>query len=121
MITLKRVYEPPADEDGERILVDRLWPRGVARTEARLSCWMKEVAPTSALRKWFGHEPSRWEEFRRRYAEELQAPDKQALLKDIAAKSRHGVVTLVFGARDPDHNHALVLTQLIREIARKAA
>ncbi|MGE5247346.1 MAG: DUF488 domain-containing protein [Verrucomicrobiota bacterium] len=121
MITLKRVYDPPSDDDGERILVDRLWPRGVKKAEARLSCWMKEVAPTPALREWFGHDPSRWEEFRRRYAEELRSPDKQALLKDIALKGRHGVVTLVFGARDPEHNHALVLKQVIGEIARKAA
>lgn len=113
MIALKRAYDPPSDEDGERILVDRLWPRGLAKEEARLSSWLKEVAPSPELRKWFGHDPSRWEEFRRRYEMELRSPDKQALLEGLAGKSLRGVVTLVYGARDRERNHAVVLKDLV--------
>ena len=106
---MKRAYDPPSDEDGERILVDRLWPRGLAKDEARLSSWLKEVAPSPELRKWYGHDPARWEEFRKRYAMELRDPGKRALLESIAWKSRRGVVTLVYGARDRERNHAVVL------------
>jgi len=121
MIMVKRVSDPVSEGDGERILVDRLWPRGVTKEAARISSWMKELGPTTELRKWFGHDPSRWEEFRRRYAGELQARDRQALLGDLVARSRQGVVTLVFGARDREHNHAIVLKNVLEEIVRKAA
>jgi uncharacterized protein YeaO (DUF488 family) len=121
MIMIKRVYDPASEGDGERILVDRLWPRGVTKEAARISSWMKELGPTTELRKWFGHDPSRWEEFRRRYAGELQARDRQALLGDLAARSRQGVVTLVFGARDREHNHAIVLKNIVNGIVKKAA
>lgn len=113
MIVLKRAYDPPSDEDGERILVDRLWPRGLAKDEARLSSWLKEIAPSPELRKWYGHDPSRWGEFRRRYETELRSPEKRALVEGLAGKSRRGVVTLVYGARDRERNHAVVLKDRI--------
>ena len=120
MIRIKRAYDPVSEGDGERILVDRLWPRGVTKEAARISSWMKELGPTTELRKWFGHDPSRWEEFQVRYAKELQTPDLRALLGDLAARSRQGVVTLVFGARDREHNHAIVLKNVIGDIVKKA-
>lgn len=121
MIRIKRAYDPVSEGDGERILVDRLWPRGVTKEAARISSWMKELGPTTELRKWFGHDPAHWEEFQTRYAKELQTPDRRALLGDLAARSRQGVVTLVFGARDREHNHAIVLKNMIGDIVKKAA
>lgn len=121
MITIKRAYDPPGKGDGERILVDRLWPRGVTKEQARLSSWAKELGPTTELRKWFGHDPVRWEEFKRRYGKELRTPEKRAILRDIAERGRHGVVTLVFGAKDVAHNNAVVLKELAEGISGKAA
>ncbi len=121
MIRIKRVYDAPGGEDGERILVDRLWPRGLTREEARVVSWFKELGPTTALRKWFGHDPSRWEEFRKRYERELREPEKRAILRDLAGKSRHGVVTLVFGAKDELHNNAMALKHVIDAVAGRAA
>jgi uncharacterized protein YeaO (DUF488 family) len=112
-IKLKRAYEPPTPDDGERVLVDRLWPRGVSRDEAQLTAWVKDLAPSPELRRWFGHDPARWIEFQRRYREELAAPDKQALLDELAGKARRGTVTLVYAARDTEHNAALVLRDLL--------
>lgn len=111
MIRVKRIYEPPAPEDGTRILVDRLWPRGMARAEARLDEWLKEVAPSDGLRQWFGHDPGRWEEFREQYRRELAGNGEiLAKLKGLAAT---GTVTLLFAARDEEHNNATVLKELI--------
>lgn len=121
MIKMKRAYDPPVAEDGERILVDRLWPRGVTKESARLSSWIKDLGPTTELRKWFGHNPSRWEEFRKRYEKELLQPEKRAILPYLAERSRRGVVTLVFAAKDEARNNAVVLKELIERIARKAA
>ena len=121
MIKIKRVYDTPSEEDGERILVDRLWPRGVTREKARVVSWLKDLGPGTELRKWFGHDPLRWEEFRKRYERELQEPDKRAILRGLAEKSRGGVVTLVFGAKDELHNNAMVLKHLIDAIAGRAA
>ncbi len=121
MIRIKRIYDPPGKEDGERILVDRLWPRGVSREKARIASWIKEIGPGTELRKWFGHDPLRWDEFRRRYLGELQDPGKQAVLRELAGKSRRGVVTLVFAAKDELHNNAMVLKHAIDDIARRAA
>lgn len=121
MIRIRRVYDEPGEEDGERILVDRLWPRGVTRQEARVVSWLKDIGPSTELRTWFGHDPLRWAEFRKRYERELREPEKKAILRDLAGKSRRGVVTLVFGAKDELHNNAMVLKQLIDAIARKAA
>lgn len=108
-ILLKRAYELPESHDGFRILVDRLWPRGVSKISARIDLWHKEIAPSSPLRKWFGHDPAKWAEFRSRYFQELQGnPDAVARL---AEHVRHGVVTLVYGAKDRTHSHAVVLKE----------
>ena len=110
-VKLKRAYAPPAAEDGTRILVDRLWPRGVSKSRIGVDRWMKEVAPTSALRKWFGHDPARWAEFRRRYAAEVHAQGE--LLARLRALARAGPITLVYSAHDELHNDAVVLRSLI--------
>lgn len=111
MIKLKRAYEAPSRQDGFRVLVDRLWPRGIKKEEARLDLWLKEVAPSPALRTWFAHDPAKWQEFQRRYRAELA--DKEDALEVLRAKSRHGVVTLVYAARDEEHNGALVLKSVL--------
>jgi uncharacterized protein YeaO (DUF488 family) len=109
-IKVKRVYENPDKDDGMRILVDRLWPRGLTKEKARVDLWLKDIAPSTELRKWFGHDPSRWNEFRERYREELKKNKKTiSLLKDQLKK---GAVTLVYGARDEEHNDALVLREV---------
>ena len=106
-IRLKRAYEPPARGDSARILVDRLWPRGVKKDALRLDLWLKDIAPSTELRQWFGHVPERWEEFRKRYARELDAnPDAVAELRQWL---KHGRVTLVYSARDTEHNQAVAL------------
>ncbi|RJL16645.1 DUF488 domain-containing protein [Paracoccus siganidrum] len=110
-LRLKRAYEPAAPEDGTRILVDRLWPRGRSRQDAALDDWIKEIAPSTELRKWFGHDPARWEEFRRRYRAELRDHGEQ--LDHIRALARQGTVTLVYGARDGRHNDAVVLREVL--------
>lgn len=110
-IKLKRAYEAPAPDDGTRILIDRLWPRGVKKTDAEIDEWMKEIAPSTELRKWFGHDPERWREFRRRYQSEIrQHPDEFDRLRMLA---QHGRVTLVFSAHDEAHNDAVVLRDLL--------
>jgi uncharacterized protein YeaO (DUF488 family) len=113
MIRLKRVYDPPEDTDGTRILVERLWPRGISREEAHLDEWLKEVAPSAELRKWYSHVVTRWPEFRRRYEEELRVPEKRELVKELAERARRGAVTLVFAARDSEHSSAEVLKEFI--------
>ncbi|MBT9260384.1 MAG: DUF488 domain-containing protein [Clostridiales bacterium] len=112
-VRIKRVYEPPSPEDGYRVLVDRLWPRGLKKEEAAVDLWAKELAPTTDLRQWFGHDPSRWEGFQRRYREELKAPDAQKVLAELKEKARHTTVTLLFAAKDEDHNNAVVLQELL--------
>lgn len=110
-VRLKRVYEKAGSEDGARILVDRLWPRGISKAEAALDRWPKELAPSTGLRQWFGHDPSRWDEFQRRYAEELrERPEMLAELRELARK---GPITLVYAARDEAHNDAVVLRDVI--------
>ena len=112
-IQIKRAYAPLSPEDGVRVLVDRLWPRGLAKSDAAIDRWMKDLAPSTELRRWFGHDPSRWDEFQRRYRQELAAHlDDLAPLLDAA---RRGDVTLVYGARDPRHNQAVVLKQVLDE------
>ena len=113
MVWLKRVYDPPSDHDGERFLVERLWPRGVSRSDARLTGWVKELAPSPGLRKWFGHDPKRWDEFRRRYRAELREHDKRLLLTELAARAKRGDITLVFAARDEERNSAAVLKRVL--------
>lgn len=109
-VQLRRVYEPSSPEDGMRILVDRLWPRGLSKARAAVDRWMKDIAPSTELRTWFGHNPDRWLEFRRRYTAELRHQEGVAELRELA---RHGRVTLVFGARDAEHNNAVVLRDVL--------
>ena len=115
MIKVKRVYDTPSEDDGERFLVERLWPRGLTREAAAVSGWLKELAPSPALRRWFGHDVERWDEFQQRYAAELQAPDKQTLLRQFAAAAHHETETLVFAARDIQHNSAVVLKHILEQ------
>ena len=111
-VRLTRAYEQPASSDGYRVLVDRLWPRGVRREEARLDEWAKELAPSAALRRWFAHDPERFGEFRRRYTAELAAHEEK--LGELRRRARNGTLTLVYGARDEEHNDAVVLAELLR-------
>lgn len=113
MIRVKRVYEQPSPEDGKRFLVDRLWPRGAKKEELQLDGWLKEVAPSNALRKWFSHDPGRWEEFRRRYFAELEA--KPALWRPLLEAAREGDVTLLFSAKDEVHNNSVALKAFLEE------
>ena len=108
-VAIKRVYEPSAPSDGSRILVDRLWPRGISKRKAALDGWAKEVAPSPGLRKWFGHKPERFQEFAKRYRAELKGNPE---LKELRA--RKGKVTLVYGARDPKINHARILAKVLK-------
>lgn len=111
MLRLKRVYEPPSDGDGLRVLVERLWPRGVTKQQAAIDEWLKDVAPSPDLRKRFGHDPAKWTEFRRRYAAELR--DKPDALQALRRKAGNGTVTLVYSARDTEHNSAVVLKRFL--------
>ena len=111
MIRIKRIYDPPSPDDGRRVLVDRLWPRGLARDEAKLDEWLKEIAPSDDLRKWFGHDPARWEEFRGRYREELASHGE--LLDRLRAEARKETVTLLFAAKDEERNNAVVLREIL--------
>ena len=106
-VQLKRVYEPAAPEDGVRVLVDRLWPRGLRKADAAIDHWMKNIAPSTELRQWFGHDPERWPEFRRRYTRELQ--QQATAVDELRELARGGRVTLVFAAHDEAHNDAVVL------------
>ncbi len=115
-IRLKRAYERAAPSDGTRVLVDRLWPRGVTKQGARIDHWFKDVAPSAPLRRWFGHAVDRWEEFHRRYARELSRPNDQ--FDELLCLASERPVTLVFGARDPEHNNALVLREALLRAGR---
>ncbi|KPV39600.1 hypothetical protein AN478_10740 [Thiohalorhabdus denitrificans] len=112
-VRLKRVYDDAEPADGERILVERMWPRGMRKEDARLDLWLKEVAPSPELRNWFGHDPEKWPEFKRRYRDELsQRPD---LLEDLRQRARSGPVTLLYAARDREHNSAVALRETLEE------
>jgi uncharacterized protein YeaO (DUF488 family) len=113
MIKLKRAYEKPARDDGERILVERLWPRGLTKLQAKVDLWLKDVAPSTELRKWFGHDPDRWDEFRRRYQKELRG--KEDLIKMLKRKAKAGAITLIYAARDEERNGALVLKKFLQK------
>ena len=110
-IQLKRAYDLPMETDGERLLIDRLWPRGLRKDAAQLSAWLKNLAPSHDLRRWFAHDPSLWQEFRA----ELRAPEKENLIRELAQKARQGKVTLVFAAHDLSHNNAVVLKAVIEQ------
>jgi uncharacterized protein YeaO (DUF488 family) len=112
MIRIKRIYEQAGEEDGFRILVDRLWPRGLSKEKAKVDLWLKEVAPSGELRKWFSHDPEKWAEFKEKYAKELAA--KQFLLKEIRRmETEKGTVTLLYSARDVEHNNAVALQAVL--------
>ncbi len=110
-VAIKRIYDPPQDADGFRVLVDRLWPRGVTKEDAKIDCWAKDLAPTSKLRRWFGHDPAKFAEFRALYLEELQQNDEAA--KKIRDEARQRTVTLLYAARDRSRNHATVLQEFL--------
>lgn len=110
-VQLKRAYDAVAADDGTRVLIDRLWPRGVRKADAAIDLWLKEIAPSAELRKWFGHDPALWTQFRERYSREVQA--HQAEFDQLVDIARRGRLTLVYGARDEEHNDAVVLRELL--------
>ena len=118
-IRLKRAYEPPAVTDGTRVLIDRLWPRGLTKKEAAIDRWLREIAPSTELRRWFGHDPGRWQEFQRRYAVELEHHGE--LMDELVRLARQGTLTLIFGARDEEHNDAVVLRELLLGRSKEGA
>jgi uncharacterized protein YeaO (DUF488 family) len=115
MLRIKRVYDATEPDDGKRILIDRLWPRGISKTDVHLNEWIKELAPSTELRNWFGHDDARWEEFRNRYIEELSSPNKMKLLKSLAKEAARETITLVYGAKDIEHNNGIILKKVIEE------
>lgn len=118
-ITVKRAYEAPEAKDGRRILVDRVWPRGLGKDELRLDAWYRDLAPSTQLRKWFGHDPERWAEFRKRYVAELRHAGVLERVRELAALAKRGKVTLVYGARDEEHNQAIVLRDYLKQLIAK--
>ena len=117
MVQLKRAYDTPEASDGTRVLVDRLWPRGLTKERAKIDLWLKEIAPSAELRQWYGHAPERWEEFRRRYLEELQASPAREALERLRALAQEGSVTLIVGARDSEHSDGAVLREVLVSLA----
>ncbi len=115
MLKVKRVYDKKEVSDGKRILVDRLWPRGLRAEDAAVDEWLKELSPSDELRRWFNHDPEKWEEFRRRYRKELSSPEKQEILERIAKGAAHSDITLVYGARETEYNNARVLEEIINQ------
>jgi uncharacterized protein YeaO (DUF488 family) len=116
MLKMKRAYEKRSEDDGLRIFVDRLWPRGLSHEQVAADEWLQDLSPSDELRRWFRHEPDRFPEFRQRYLRELSDPEKTALLRKIAKLARETTVTLVYGAKDQEHNNAKVLTDFIEKI-----
>lgn len=114
-VRIKRVYDPPEPSDGYRVLVDRLWPRGVRKDKARVDEWLREIAPSGALRSWFAHDPDKWEEFRARYRSELEETGKREELEKLRTRAKGGTVTLLFGARDRERNNAAALKGFLEE------
>jgi uncharacterized protein YeaO (DUF488 family) len=111
----KRAYEKPVPQDGYRVLVDGLWPRGVTKGKLKIDQWMREIAPSAALRKWYGHKTEKWEEFRKRFRRELSNSPRKDLIEELVQRSRKEKVTLVFGARDAEHSNAAVIAEMIQE------
>jgi uncharacterized protein YeaO (DUF488 family) len=114
-VRLRRAYDEPAPGDGYRVLVDRVWPRGRTKERLRLDDWARDLGPSTELRKWFGHDPARWAEFQARYRAELADPDRAQALDALAERALRGPVTLVFGARDPEHNQAVVIADELEQ------
>jgi uncharacterized protein YeaO (DUF488 family) len=113
VVKIKRIYDPPSEDDGVRVLVDRLWPRGISKEAAAIDEWERDIAPSDELRKWFTHDPAKWQEFRKRYIRELREnPD---IISKLRALARKGSLTLLFAAKDVAHNNAVVLRELIRQ------
>jgi uncharacterized protein YeaO (DUF488 family) len=119
-VHIRRIYEPPTLKDGYRVLIDRVWPRGVTKQEARLDEWARNLAVSTDLRRWFGHDPAKWDEFRRRYRAELLAPEHRAALDALARRARHETVTIVYGTRDEQHNNAVALADVLQELGAPA-
>ncbi len=115
-ICIKRIYEPPSEVDGKRILVDRLWPRGVSKSSAKVDLWLRDIAPSSELRKWFGHEVSKWNEFRKRYRNELA--EKKDIIEKMLAEIGDRKITLLYAAKDEKHNNAQVLREFIIDLLK---
>jgi uncharacterized protein YeaO (DUF488 family) len=113
-VAMKRAYEAPTAKDGYRVLVDGLWPRGVTKEALKLDTWMKEIAPSAELRKSYGHIPEKWEDFRKKYRQELSKAPRKALLEELVEHARRGQLTLVFGSRDAERSNAAVLAEVIR-------
>ncbi|TMI90363.1 MAG: DUF488 family protein [Bacillati bacterium ANGP1] len=113
-VRLKRAYDPPSSGDGPRVLVDRVWPRGVSKEKLRIAAWLGDLGPSTGLRKWFAHDPAKWTEFRQRYLGELAV--KRRLLDELAGYARDGTLTLVYGARDPAHNQAVVIREALERM-----
>lgn len=114
-VRIRRAYDTPGLDEGQRVLVDRVWPRGLSRERVGADLWMRDLAPSPELRRWFGHRPERWEEFRRRYREELETPERQAELDRLERLAREGGLTLLYGARDENRNQAVVIREALRE------
>ena len=114
-LRIRRVYEPPTPTDGYRVLIDRIWPRGITKEKARLDEWARDLAVSTDLRRWFGHDSAKWDEFRRRYRAELLAPEHRSALDALARRARHETVTIVYGARDEQHNNAVALAEVLHE------
>jgi uncharacterized protein YeaO (DUF488 family) len=113
MIKIKRIYDRASPEDGKRIYIDRLWPRGMRKEEVKIDEWLKEISPSDALRKWFGHDPSKYEEFKRRYTKELEKHPE--IIEKIRKEGKKGTVSLLFSAKDVEHNNATVLREILTE------
>lgn len=120
MVVTKRAYEPAAPSDGYRVLIDRLWPRGVSKAEAQLDAWARDVAPSKALREWYEHDPAKWPEFQKRYREELKAPAAKAVLDDLVRRAKRGRVTLVYASRAADISDVAVLEKLLTQRLKRA-
>jgi uncharacterized protein YeaO (DUF488 family) len=119
VLKIKRAYDKPEATDGQRILIDRLWPRGISKAEAGIDEWQKDLGPSSQLRQWFNHDPLKWEEFRKSYLRELTDPGKKALLEKIAQTARQANVTLIYASKDTEHSNALVLAEIIGKMLKK--
>ena len=112
MLRIKRIYDPVSPDDGKRILIDRLWPRGVKKEDAKIDEWLRDIAPSDELRKWFAHDPKKWKEFKERYKKELK--DKDEILARLKKEMRQGDVTLLYSARDEEHNNAIALKEMLK-------
>ncbi|MEJ2009464.1 MAG: DUF488 family protein [Acidobacteriota bacterium] len=113
-VSIKRAYDKPTDRDGIRVLVDGLWPRGITKADLKISEWEKGIAPSHPLRKWYGHDPEKWPEFRKRYCRELEESPRKEALDQLVGLARKGTLTLIFGARDAERSNAAVIAELIR-------